>query len=783
MRRLTKNPVVRSTDRESLSPVLCRPHYFRCLWILLLFATMTLSACGGGSSSAPQQNASLSGNWQFSLASPGDGSFTGGLQGGFLLQKNGSVTGQAVYAVSAPNIQPPLVNPCNSGTAAITGTLSGQTVTLTAVAGSQIFTLTGTLRSDGSAIDNGTYTSTAGTASDGSTPCGAAETGVSWTAKSVPPVTGTITGTFHSISSSASFDGTTLNNRDFPLTGLLTQGENIGASNATITGSLSFIDPTTLLSNYPCIPSGSVSVNGQISGNTVILQLIGTDGSNAGQIGVPASEVNLGGNGAYPVTFDSTTNGSVLHSVGTGYVVNTKACLNSNNGNFEDVGYICLAVGSSSPCQQPITLSPALLTFPLQTLGSTATSQPITLTNISGHQLDGLTLNPQPGNPTDFNGQLNFMFTDNCGPNGGPAGTNSFTLGGPNAPTSCIVTVSFVPQESCTWVPDAKGGGTPPAQCPLPLGATLTVTSPVTADNDPNFTVPISGTGTSFIQPSAPELDFGAQAVGEASLPQLLSFTNHSAGPVKIVGPRTTPCQFSNGQTPLLRPVQDNGTVAGIQAVTGGMSLQDAGGYLTVYYNCDADQQTELPNFQISSDTCTGTDLAPQATCSMQIVFVPQPATFINSALDYFLQLNTVQCESALFPTGATSDCENDSGRFPVELKANAASPLRMSPSAGLDFGGQAVGSTSAPQTITLLNDQAQATSVNFYTKISVKGNYSETDDCPFTLASGATCTLTVTFKPKAVGLNQGSLNILYTLGSAGTPGNPQTVYLRGTGQ
>ena len=775
MRRLTKNRILRSTEGESLSPVLCR-HYPKCLGILLLFATMMLSACGSNSSSAPQQSATLSGNWQFNLASPEDGSFTGGPQGGFLLQKNGKVTGQAVYAVSGANIQPPLVNPCNSGTAAITGTLSGQTVTLTAVAGTQTFTLTGTLRSDGSAIDNGTYTSTAGTASDGTTPCGAAETGVSWSAKSVPPLTGSITGTFHSISNSASFDGATLNNRDFPVTGLLTQGENIGASNATITGSLSFLDPTALFSDYPCIPSGAVSINGQISGNTVVLQLIGTDGSNAGQIGVPASEVNLGGNGAYPVTFDSTTNGSVLHSVGTGYVVNTKACPNNNNGNFEDLGYICLAVGSSSPCQQPITLSPAFLTFPSQQLGSTATAQTITVTNISGHELDGLTLNPQPGNPNDFNGQLNFFFTDNCGPNGSPAGANSFNLGGPSAPTSCIVTASFVPQESCPWVSSS-------AQCPLALGASLTVASPVTADNDPNFSVPISGTGSSFIQPATPELDFGAEAIGEASLPQSVSFTNHSAGPVKIVGPRTMACQFSNGQTPLLRPVQDNGAVAGLQVVAGGMFLQDANGYLTVYYNCDADQQTELPNFQISSDTCTNTDLAPQATCSVQIVFVPQPATFINSALDYFLQLNTVQCESPLFPTGATSDCEIDSGRFPVELRANAASPLRMSPAAGLDFGGQAVGSTSAPQTITLLNDQAQATSVNFYTKISVKGSYSETDDCPFSLAPGATCTLTVTFKPKVAGLNQGSLNILYTLGSTSTQGNPQTVYLRGTGQ
>jgi AraC-like DNA-binding protein len=39
--------------------------------------------------------------------------------------------------------------------------------------------------------------------------------------------------------------GTSLTNQDFAVTGFFTQGQNIGASNATVTGSLSFIDPIT----------------------------------------------------------------------------------------------------------------------------------------------------------------------------------------------------------------------------------------------------------------------------------------------------------------------------------------------------------------------------------------------------------------------------------------------------------------------------------------------------------------------------------------------------------
>jgi len=101
------------------------------LLLTLLAATTMLSACGGGSSGGSENSETLSGNWQFTVANPPDGSFLGGLQGGFLLQTNGSVTGAAAYAVSLPL----LPYPCNSGSAQITGTISGQDVTLTAVAG------------------------------------------------------------------------------------------------------------------------------------------------------------------------------------------------------------------------------------------------------------------------------------------------------------------------------------------------------------------------------------------------------------------------------------------------------------------------------------------------------------------------------------------------------------------------------------------------------------------------------------------------------------------------
>jgi hypothetical protein len=773
------------------------------LLVIVIIMMVALSACGGGSSNGSQSSAALSGNWQFTLAPQTDGNakdptFNGSLQGGFLLQNGGTASGQAVYSVTSSTSA---TGPCNSGSAPITVTVSGQNVTLTAVAGTQTFTLSGTLSTNGSTM-MGTYTSTAGTAPDGSV-CGYAVTGLSWSAGSVPPLTGTIEGSFHSTAV-----GTSLTNQDFAVTGVLTQGENIGASNATVTGTLSFIDPNTELNDYPCF--SVASVNGQISGNSVILQIIATNGAIIGQIGEPAGSPT----GINPVTFDSVQSGYILHGVGPSYIVATSACP-GNLGSFStagDSGDICLALNSTTACQQPITLTPAVITFPAQTLISAPTTQTITLANNTSSAVSPLMLNFSNqgdnsfGGQSDFNGLPSFAETDTCGANDTPSLGQSFSLG---TGQSCSITVTFSPQEACPWLPF----GTPPSitgaapeSCPLPQTAQVSVTSPSSADVDNVFAVPITGIGVSVVQPSTPELDFGAEEQlnpPEASLPQLLSFTNVSGLPVQILGRETCVNPINpNSHLTLPSPRQQNSPVAGVQVLANGqgstfnINPDPNTTPATIQYRCDSDSGTLLPNFRISSDTCTGSLLAPQASCSLQLAYVPQPKTNIQSGLDYFLELNTVQCWPAGTLPSESNPCEIDSGRFPVELKTNTPSPLRMSPSAGLDFGNQAKGKTSAPMTVTLVNDPnltypqcgtQDCATVTFVGKITVSGgSYSESDDCPATLAQGSSCTLTVTFKPGSVGFSTGLLTINYTqLSSAGvvTPGNPQFVYLRGAGQ
>jgi len=249
--------------------------YAKSLVSLVLAATAALSACGSGNSNSSSQTlTTLAGNWQFTMAAPADGSFSGGIQGGFLSQASNSVTGAVAYSVALPTNPNPIV--CNSGSAAITGTLSGQTVTLTAAAGTQTFTLVGTLSLDGSTMV-GTYSSTAGTAVDG-TVCGTVQSDLQWNATLVPTLTGPLQGIFHSAGGPAG-----LNEQEFLVLGTLTQGPNSGADNATVTGNVSFVNPITNVNAYPCFAFANVT--GQISGNAITLQLTEPDGTVVGQIG------------------------------------------------------------------------------------------------------------------------------------------------------------------------------------------------------------------------------------------------------------------------------------------------------------------------------------------------------------------------------------------------------------------------------------------------------------------------------------------------------------------
>lgn len=102
---------------------------------------------------------------------------------------------------------------------------------------------------------------------------------------------------------------------------------------------------------------------------------------------------------------------------------------------------------------------------------------------------------------------------------------------------------------------------------------------------------------------------------------------------------------------------------------------------------------------------------------------------------------------------------------------------LSISPGS-FDFGNVAVGAASVVQDFTITNSTSQVvtfTAIGFTGTNS--GDFSDTTDCGTTLASGAVCTVHVTFTAGAVGARSGTLSL-----SDDVPGSPQTVGLTGTG-
>jgi hypothetical protein len=74
-----------------------------------------------------------------------------------------------------------------------------------------------------------------------------------------------------------------------------------------------------------------------------------------------------------------------------------------------------------------------------------------------------------------------------------------------------------------------------------------------------------------------------------------------------------------------------------------------------------------------------------------------------------------------------------------------------------LTFAARKVGTTSAPQAVTVSNPGATPLKV---TSITISGDYAQTNNCPAKLTTGKHCTIKVTFSPTQTGKRTGTLSI-----------------------
>lgn len=153
-----------------------------------------------------------------------------------------------------------------------------------------------------------------------------------------------------------------------------------------------------------------------------------------------------------------------------------------------------------------------------------------------------------------------------------------------------------------------------------------------------------------------------------------------------------------------------------------------------------------------------GSTLAGNSSCTIAVVFSPN---VINTR------------------TATLSISDNAPGSPQTASLQGAGTEANLSPSS-LTFAAQTVGTTSSPQVVTLTN--ASTVTTMSISGISITGanasEFAQTATCGSSLGPNQSCTISVTFSPKATGKRVAQLAL-----SDDGGGSPQTVPLTGTGQ
>jgi len=415
-----------------------------------------------------------------------------------------------------------------------------------------------------------------------------------------------------------------------------------------------------------------------------------------------------------------------------------------------------------------INASPSSLNLGAQAVNSTSSAKSFSLTN------NGMT----PASIV-ISSSGDFAQTNNCN-------------GALGAGASCTVSVTLTP----------TGVGT--------IDGAVTVVD--SATNSPQI-VDISGSGVAPVTLAPASLAFGSQSVGTTSVAKTVTLTNNlsttlsfsfaASGNYSAVGSGSLPCGTSlAGKASCTMSVTfsptANGSIQGAVTVTNStvvrqqevtLSGTGTGGttaplsfspasltFAAQAFNSTSTGQTvTVTNSSNSSVTLSSiggsgnfaavgsgsvpckanTTLAANAACTMSVTFTPTYLGVIKGAI-------TVN--------------DNASVKQQVlNVSGTGVLPVTFAP-ASVTFAPQTVGTTSAPQTLTLTNNQA--TTLNKLS-IAASGDFAiASNNCTATLTAHTSCSFGVTFTPSQTGSVLGSVT---TTDSA--IGSPQVVNLSGTGQ
>jgi Abnormal spindle-like microcephaly-assoc'd, ASPM-SPD-2-Hydin len=526
--------------------------------------------------------------------------------------------------------------------------------------------------------------------------------------------------------------------------------------------------------------SGQLTISANVDGGQLTVDLSGT-GTSSGLVSLAPSTQDFGQvevgktSSALQVTAENGTGAAIpvtSVSVTAPFLLASNACGDSLAANsdcemavefaptqagpasgtltiIDGAGTQTVTLSGTGAAPATDTLTPVTLSFPATVMGQLSAGQSVALTNDGDLALHSITETVTAG----------FQTTSNCG-----------TMLGPHA--TCSITVVFAP----TLVGSQTG--------------TLSVN-----DEKQTQTVALSGTG---LQPPAfgvspAQLSFPVQAVGVASAPITLTVSDSGGAPMASVGFQITgsaTSSFSTGTTTCGATLNKGSsctvqvvftpTVAGVNGATltvtsstlgvvavqvplsgigqaiSGISISPAQMLFTqsTLGQASAAQIATITNtsamtaggltvsvgspFNLTQNRC-GTSLAPGASCTSGVVFIPTANGVVTG---------TLSAGSPAFANPAVLALSGAGG---------AAGSAQMQP-ALLSFSTTGVGTVSSAQIVTVTNS---STVTLTDLALSASSGFQVTSTtCAATLAPGANCTAAVAFAPATAGQQTGNLTI-----------------------
>lgn len=449
-----------------------------------------------------------------------------------------------------------------------------------------------------------------------------------------------------------------------------------------------------------------------------------------------------------------------------------------------------VAGGGTTPAPG-VSLSATSLSFSSQTVGTTSAAQTVTLTN-SGNA--ALTINGIALGGTNAG---DFAQTSAC-----PINPSTLAAG-----ANCTISVTFTPS--------ATGA----------RSASISITDNATGSP---HTVALNGTGATAapaVTLNPTSLAFGNQNVGTTSAAKTVTLTNSGTAPLTITSIASGGTNAADFATTSACPLSPSTLAAGANCAISVTFTPAASGARSASVSI-TDNATGSPHTVTLSGT--GVVSAPAVTLNPTSVSFgnqtvgttsgTRAVTLTNSGTasltitnisltgtnaSDFAQTSTCPLSPSTLAAGANctisvtfTPAATGTRSASISIADNATGSPQSVPLTGtgivlapsvtlnptsLSFGNQTVGTTSNPLTTTLTNSGNTGLTISGIVASGTNAaDFAVSSNCPLspaTLASGASCTISVTFSPAIAGTRTASVSI-----TDNATGSPHTVALSGSG-